>query len=184
MNETREVKLNVPYHSQFLEVEDYFWNIRSCGGTCIKMVLDYYLQEKRIDAESPNILNIMNEAFNSRGYDPNNGFVHDFAVSYFKKYGLESYRKEGSENLDEIIISIDNKNPIVVSITKHTLEQNKFHLILVVGYKYTEDVNGQKITNIIYHEPESTSPDRGAYRDCDIDTFLKDWRGKAIFVSK
>ena len=168
-------QLTVPYHSQFLEVEDHFWNIRSCGGTCIKMCLDYF------GVESPNILAIMNEAFTNGGYDINNGFVHDFAVVYFKKMGLESYRSEKMESVDTIVEAIDAGNPVMVSITKRTLEQKKFHLILVVGYE--KDDEG-KVKTIIYHEPESTSPERGAHRTCDVDTFMDNWRGMAVFVSQ
>lgn len=177
----RQVKLNVPYHSQFLEVEDYFWNIRSCGGTCIKMCLDYYHQfDNKID-NSSSILFIMNDAFNNGGYDAQHGFVHNFAVEYFKNHGLESNRLEGLESFDIIKDNLDNGNPVIVSIIKRTLEQEKFHLILIVGYEYDESSNA--VLNVIYHEPESTDPSRGAYRVCDTDTFLKSWRGKAIFVS-
>ena len=49
----------------------------------------------------------------------------------------------------------------------------------MVGYKS----KNQKITHIIYHEPESTDPLRGAFRECELEVFEKSWRGKAIFVS-
>ena len=186
----KQVKLNVPYHSQFLEVEDYFWNIRSCGGTCIKMCLDYYSLQKNISNSEEfknndlnnnvSILEIMNDAFNNGGYDAQHGFVHNFAVEYFNNHGLESNRLEGLESFDVIKDNLDNANPVVVSIIKRTLEQEKFHLILIVGYEYDESSN--EVVNVIYHEPESTDPSRGAYRVCDVDTFLKSWRGKAIFV--
>ena len=186
-----EKRLEVPYHSQFLEVEDYFWNIRSCGGTCIKMCLDYF------SIPGPSILEIMNEAFNTDGYHAENGFAHNFALNYFKENNLNSYRKEDLKNMNEIIISLDNNNPVIASIIKNTLEQTKYHLIVVVGYKYTLEENkdsesieseinkieNKKVTHIIYHEPESTDASRGAYRECDIETFQKYWRGKAIFVS-
>ena len=92
-------KLEVPYHSQFLEVPDSFWNIRSCGGACIKMCLDYFynIQEKGKVSNNISILEIMKLAKESGGYDVNNGFVHDFALNYFKENNLESYRKEVSK---------------------------------------------------------------------------------------
>lgn len=201
-----EKKLEVPYHSQFLEVPDSFWNIRSCGGACIKMCLDYF------SISAPSILEIMKLAKESGGYDVNNGFVHDFAVNYFKENGLESYRKEVSkktileieedymkrvelekENIfNKIVENVNNNNPVIVSIIKNILEQTKYHLILVVGYKYILEENSsaseagaenKKITHIIYHESESTDPSRGAFRECGLGVFEKSWRGKAIFVS-
>ncbi len=175
----KAVKLNVPYSSQFLDVEDHFWNIRSCGGTCIKMCLDYYHNLDSTVDNSPSILHIMNGAFNNGGYDANHGFVHDFAVKYFLQHNLDSHRMEGLSEFETLKASLDNGNPIIVSVVKRTLEQEKFHLILVVGYE--EDDDGRN-SRVIYHEPESTDPNRGAYRVCDMDTFLKSWRGKAIFV--
>ena len=177
-------KLSVPYHSQFLEVADSFWNIRSCGGSCIKMILDYQ------KIEAPSILEIMKEAEQSGGYDMKNGFIHDWAVSYFTKNNLHSYRKEVANEeekealLAEMFISIRKENPVIVSVSKRVLEQTKFHLVLVVGYQYETTDDMHHIKSVIYHDPESTDAERGAYRVCDVETFMSYWRGKAIFVSK
>ncbi len=177
-------KLPVPYHSQFLEVENNFWNIRSCGGACTKMILDYY------NTQGPEILDLMLLAETEGGYHPKNGFVHDWAVDFFKKNKLNSYRKESKTEeekeglLAEMFISIRKENPVMVSIEKRVLEQTKFHLILVVGYEYEDIDDRQHIKSVIYHEPESTDIEKGSYRVCDIETFMSFWRGKAIFVGK
>ncbi|MDQ5957365.1 MAG: hypothetical protein QG614_340 [Patescibacteria group bacterium] len=191
-------KLDVPYHSQFLEVEDYFWNIRSCGGSCMKMCLDYFFEKENKSFEK-SIKDIMEEAGEGGGYDMQNGFVHDFAVKYFESNNLQSHRVEIDKSvtnekeledkkleiLEEVLVSLDQDNPVMVSIVKHTLEQNKFHIILLVGYRYELDMNSNRsITSIIYHEPESTDLVKGAYRECSLDIFLENWRGKAIFVSR
>lgn len=177
-------KLSVPYHSQFLEVADSFWNIRSCGGSCIKMILDYN------KIESPDILDIMKLAQAEGGYDMGNGFIHDWAVEYFKTNNLHSYRKESASEeekeglLAEMFISIRKENPVMVSVEKRVLEQTKYHLILIVGYEYESVDDMHHIKHVIYHDPESTDESRGAYRVCDVETFMNYWRGKAIFVSK
>jgi hypothetical protein len=182
--EILEKKLKVPCYSQFLEVSDSFWNIRSCGGACIKMVLDYYNQIGKIEKNNKSILEIMEEAKEMGGYHSQNGFIHDYAVEYFVKNGLQSYRKEGLESIDEVINNLDNNNPVLVSVVKKTLEQTKFHLILVVGYKYYLGGGGEKIiTQIIYHEPEAVSLEGGSFRVCDLEVFKNSWRSKAIFVS-
>ncbi len=177
-------KLSVPYHSQFLEVSDNFWNIRSCGASCIKMILDYQ------KIESPGVLEIMKLAEFEGGYDMKNGFIHDWAVGYFQKNNLHSYRKEAANEeekeglLAEMFISIRKENPVIVSVEKRVLDQKKYHLILVVGYEYENIDDMHHIKNVIYHDPESTDKDRGAYRACDVETFMNHWRGKAIFVSR
>lgn len=190
-NESKNtIILEVPYRSQFLEVEDFFWNIRSCGGTCIKMLLDFY------KIKTPSILEIMNEAFNHGGYDISNGFVHDFAVNYFIKNNLKSYRKGIDKNIskdshefklkqieifNEMVDSIKNNSPVIVSIQKHTLEQNKFHLIVLTGLEFSDE---GEVISIYYHEPERTDPESGKNRKCDIKTFFDNWNNRAIFCFK
>ena len=36
------------HYSQYLEVKDYHWNIRSCSGSCVAMTLEY-LTGRKID---------------------------------------------------------------------------------------------------------------------------------------
>jgi hypothetical protein len=188
--------LEVPYHSQFLEVHDNFWNIRSCGGACIKMICDYH------SSSSDSIQEIMEYAKENGGYDMQNGFIHDFAVQYFKKRDMFSERvdtglltidkeEKKKDNFNLIINSINENNPVMASIAKQTLEQKKYHLVLIVGYKYIlanlegEDEDGNRIiTDIIYHEPESTDEKRGQYRECGAKVFFQAFTGKAIFASR
>lgn len=182
------MKLNVLYHSQFLDVKDYEWNIRSCSGTCVAMVMEYFLQ-KKID-----ILEFMKEAETAGGYSKINGMGHDYVISYFEKEGLKSWRyknvetKDRLENIDQLVESLRNNNPVIVSINKIVLEQKKFHTILLVGFEESES---GEITHFYYHEPEATmikveedSAVGGEFRCCDVETFKNGWRGRAIFVSK
>jgi hypothetical protein len=79
----------------------------------------------------------------------------------------------------------------MASVAKQTLEQRKYHLIVVVGYKYIladtefqdEDSN-RIISHIVYHEPESTDEERGQYRECEARVFFDAFTSKAIFASR
>jgi hypothetical protein len=180
--------LAVPYHSQFIEIQDPFWNIRSCSGTCAAMVLEFLL-EKKID-----ILEYMRTAEKEGGYHPINGMYHDYIISSFEKEGLKSWRyknletKDTLDSMEKIFESLRSGYPVIVSVNKVILEQTRFHLVLLVGY--VEDELGN-ITHLYYHEPEATLVSKegdpavgGANRKVDVETFKKFWRGKAIFVSK
>lgn len=182
------MKLNVPYYSQYLEVKDAEWNIRSCTGACVAMVLEYLTGEKL------DILAFMKDAEEHGGYSKLNGMNHDYITSFFESKGLKSWRyknektKDVLSTIDPIIDSLRNGNPVVVSITKFILEQKKFHTVLAIGF--IENEKGE-ITHLYYHEPEATVvriPDDplvgGAERCCDIETFKHSWRGRAIFVQK
>lgn len=184
----KQVKLNVPYYSQFLEVKDYEWNIRSCTGACVAMTLEY-LTGKKID-----ILDFMKEAERMGGYSRLNGMNHDYVISFFEHEGLRSWRhkdqatKDVLGTIDSIIESLRNNDPVIVSITKFVLEQKKFHTVLVIGFEENEQ---GEVTHLYYHEPEATiarasddSAVGGADRCCNIETFKKSWRGRAIFVQK
>lgn len=168
-----EVKLSAPYYSQFIDVTDSFWMLRSCGAVCMKIV------GETLGKEMKDIVTICEEAQSKGGYDMTNGWVHDYMVSYMEECGFDCYRKEGLTTIDEIIASLDAGNPVIVSVEKRVLEQKRFHMITVVGYTASSTVS-----SIVYHESEATDKTRGAYRTCDFSTFMEYFRGKAIFVSR
>ncbi len=187
------MKLAVPYYSQFVDIQDLFWMLRACGAASFKMVAEYH------GVTVPDLLTLCNEAKEKGGYDMQNGWVHDYLVTKAQELGLQAYRKEGLTNLDEVIASLDAGNPVIVSVEKRVLEQRRFHLIVLTGFEqsrtdddFTQTVaenttpHSQPLTPnyFYYHEPESTDREKGQYRTCDVETFMKYWRGKAIFISK
>jgi hypothetical protein len=184
----KEIKLNVPYYSQYLEVKDYQWNISSCTGACVAMVLEF-LAGKKID-----ILQFMKKAGEEGGCTRLNGTSHDYVIKFFESEGLKSWRyknkdtKDVLDTVDPIVESIRGGSPVIVSISKFVLEQKKFHTVLVIGLKENEQ---GEVTHFYYHEPEATIASvpgdpavGGEGRCCDLETFKKSWRGRAIFVSK
>jgi hypothetical protein len=163
------MKLDVPYYSQFIDIQDPFWMLRACGGLCFTMVAKYH------GVQVPDILTLCNEAKGKGGYDMNNGWVHDYILTKAHEFGLEAYRKEGLTDIKEIVESLVSGNPVIVSVEKRVLEQKRFHMVTVVGYE--DDM-------IIYHETESTVKEKGMYRRCAVETFMQYFRGKAIFITK
>jgi ABC-type bacteriocin/lantibiotic exporter with double-glycine peptidase domain len=161
------MKLVVPYYSQFADINDPFWIVRACGAACLKMVAEFYHKE------TPDLVTLGNEARERGGYDMANGWVHDYIVTKAQELGLSAQRKEGLTMTEEITASLDAGNPVIVSVEKKVLEQKRFHMVVIVGYE-----DGV----FIYHEPESTDREKGQYRTCDIQTFTSYWRGKAIFI--
>ena len=162
------MKLLVPYYSQFLDTSDAFWMLRACGAVSLKMVAEYH------GITTPDISTLCIEARDRGGYDMVNGWVHDYIVTKAKEIGLDAERKEDLTTTDEIVASLEKGNPVIVSVEKRVLEQTRFHMLVIVGYGDGE---------FIYHEPESTDRERGAYRSCNTETFMEYWRGKAIFIS-
>jgi hypothetical protein len=161
------MKLDVPYYSQFVDVSDHYWMLRACGGVCLKSVVEFH------GKEVTDLVSLCNEAKERGGYHLENGWVHEYIVTKVNEYGLEAYRKEGIVDVGEIVTSLLEGNPVIVSVEKRVLEQTRFHMIVLVGYE-----------SFYYHESESTIKEKGMNRVCSSEVFMQYFRGKAIFITK
>lgn len=166
------MKLDVPYYSQYADIQDPFWMLRGCGACALKEILEFY------GKEASDLVTLCNEAKEAGGYDMENGWVHDYLVSKAASCGLPAFRKEGISDLNEIISYLNEGKPVMVSVEKRVLEQTRFHIIVLTGF---EEENGE-ISSLYYHESESTNKKKGKHRSCSKETFLQFFRGKAIFI--
>ena len=168
------MKLLVPYYSQFLDVEDKYWMPRACGMACVKMVLDFY------EVDTAPLDELIKKGSEEGGYGPW-GWVHDYFVALAKEYGLEAHREEKmdpSQGMAVITLALRHNHPVIVSAVKYILGQTKFHMVVITGY---EEDRGA-ITGLYYHDPESTTRERGQHLFVDKETFMREWRKMAIFI--
>lgn len=167
--------INTPYYSQFLDLSDQYWMPRACGITCLKMILDH--QGK----ETPSLLEMCAAGVHDGGFGKS-GWIHDYFVKVAKSYGLDAHREErmiveqGIRKIKEYLLS---GNPVIVSVIKRLLGQDKFHMVLLTGF---EEKNGE-VVGFYYNEPESTDREKGKNIFVPIELFLNDWRKMAIFIS-
>ncbi len=98
-----------------------------------------------------------------------------------RELGLSAYRKEGLTGVAEIMRALDTGIPVMVSVEKRILEQKRFHMLLVTGYEVGEH---NSVSSLRYHEPESTSKEKGIHRQVEVKIFLEYFRSKALFVSR
>ena len=82
------------------------------------------------------------------------------------------------KGMASIIDALRRNHPVIVSATKHILGQTKFHMVVITGY---EEDRGA-ITGLYYHDPESTTRERGQHLFVDKETFMREWRKMAIFI--
>jgi len=174
MEKTNGMKLEVPYYSQFLDVEDKYWMPRACGMACMKMVLDFY------EVDTASLDELIKKGSEEGGYGPW-GWVHDYFVAFAKKYGLEAHREEKMDPEKGVVAIADalrHGHPVIVSAVKYILGQTKFHMIVITGY---EEADGA-VTGFYYHDPESTTREGSQHLFVSREIFVREWRKMAIFI--
>jgi len=190
------MKLDVPYYSQFLDVEDKEWMPRSCSVVCLKMIFDYNSIDKNLSIDDLKQEGVIIGEYTMDGWS------HEVLVRLARNHGLHAYRQEfrsqtinisnnsakeseheerlKNEGIEKFVKSLENEELVIVSINKFTLGQEKSHAVLLTGF----EKDGEKITGFYYHDPESLDREKAAHLFVDIKTFKKAWKKFAIFVYK
>lgn len=168
--------LEVPYYSQFTDVEDSAWKERACGAVCLKMLLDY------LNAGAPTLDELIKEGVAMDGFGPS-GWVHKTLVSLAGKYNVFLECKEfkniyDADAVGELAFSIEEGKPVIISAVRRFSEDKKFHLVVLVGF---EEEKGD-VMGFYYHDPDYENKKEGSKIFVNIDTFNKKWRRLAIFV--
>jgi len=165
---------NVPFYSQFKDVEDSYWAPRSCSIVNLKMIIDFY------NIKSPDLIDLIYLA-NNRGFFGRSGWYHEGILKLGEELGLIIHREEGvdfEKGLKKIKTHLDEGGLIIASITKKILGNKRFHSILITGYE------GDDMDLIYYHDPELLSGGNNKCFFVDKNTFENEWRKMAIFASK
>ena len=197
-DKTQKIVLDVPYYSQWLDVKDKKWQSRVCGIVCLKMVMDFFANKDGRKNPSADDLIKENEFINGFG---SFGSDHESLIMLARNHGFHAYRQEfkslhndyannkiktsshenrlTDEGVDKKVRKLENGFPVIVSAIKNFSEKDKFHLVVLTGFKKE---NG-KLKGFYYHDPDSSDSEEGMHKFVDIDTFKKHWRKMAIYVS-
>lgn len=171
------MKLDVPYYSQNDDIADPYWQPRGCGISCVKMALDYF------GADTPPLVQMAQTGEQEGGYSPV-GWIHDYEVELFGRYGFSAHREEkmdGESGILKIYEYLLNGNPVIVSIEQPKSNNNvRFHQVLLVGFEEKDD---ETISGFFFHDPDRRNGG-DPYRRISIEEFLKQWRKMAIFCRR
>lgn len=193
--------LEVPYLSQFNDLDDVEWQGRACGVTCLAMVLAYYEKEKRPLKALINLgeeLKAYNDKYdwydsglcsiaNRLGYT---AFRRRWALSkideeFFKKEGRTANDNEAynSQAVKEGLYSLENSLrlgvPVIVSVSKNFDEYNKGHFVVLTGY----EKDGEKLAGFYYNDPNSRDKKlKDEYAHLQL--FLDHWKRRGVFIVK
>lgn len=180
-----QIRIQVPYFSQYRDVSDEAWQFRACAIVNLKMVLEYYKNkypERGIPSNS--IEDLITQGVQLNGYI-GAGWVHDVIVILARNYGCSAYRQEFrssdpafenkfvEEGIAKIWKTVAEGSPVTVSVLPDFGQNTQFHTILIVGIG--ED-------GFYYHDPKSHTIEEGMYQHVTIDRFKQFWRKFAIFI--
>lgn len=164
--------LEIPHLMQHYDIDDKFWQDRSCGIVSLAMVLDYY----NIQAD---IQELINSGLKKDGYIKNIGWKHQVIVDLAKDFNLKSERKE-DDILDNLVGSIDREEPVIISVYKHFKNTNGGHLAVLNGYFTDKD---GELMGFYVNDPVGAS-----YKHKDqfieLEKFIQGWKKRAIYIKK
>ena len=178
-------KINVPYYSQYTNIKDEYWKPRACGALCLKMVLDFLVS---VNFGQPSeISKLSADDFvlfaNESGAYGTSGWIHQGLINIAEKFGIKMERKEFKDKLllngiKEIKKSLKTGKPVLVSVVKRFSEKDKFHMVVLTGYKSRFGF----IKGFYYNDTDYQNAEDGKDLFVDTGTFRKYWRRLAIFV--
>lgn len=205
-----KVILDVPFTSQNIPDVPKNWINRSCGVTCVKMVLDYFFEKDLIYFAGPknklSINQLIDEGIQIGSYKENVGWIHSGLVKILRNHGVLSYTQEFKSvnvtidqihgvtfvdgknypempiyGIKKIISSLNSERPVIVSVEPGFSNNKDNHLIVLTGF---ENINfDNKIDGFIYfHDPDARDGVEKINFKVSLSDFIKKWRKMAIFL--
>lgn len=181
-------KLNVPFYAQREIVSDDEKD-GACGIVCVKMILDFFF-----DTEF-DVHDLLKEGYIVGGKS-NKEWNHETLVRVLRNHGIQSYRQEfishdvldfdlsrgelNQERTEQFIDfgiykikkSIDEGNPVMVSVKPGFGMNESSHIVLIVGY---DD------SNFYFNDSQRLSTNEHPLQ-FSIEDFKTYWKNFAIFV--
>jgi uncharacterized protein YvpB len=172
----KDIKLDVPYFSQYVDIQDGGHRLRACGMTSAYMILKYF------GVNVPSLDEMVERGMREGGYGPS-GWKHDYFVTLFREYGFSCERQENMRDKDiEIFrMAIKNGNPVIISVTLRLWDQRNFHMLVLTGIR--ENINGE-LEGFFYHDPASLKEGGARHFYVPVPLFFTDWRRMAILPSR
>jgi len=159
---------NVPFYSQFHDIQPLAWQKVGCGVASLAMVIEYY------KPETVSVNTILEQAVKSGAYNKSAGWIHKGLVTLSNSYGLNGNTYDLSkESKDKAFIQFKKSlkdGPVITSIFyKFNPKSPIPHLIVIDG------IDGD---TVYYNDPASKEGEQ----TISVDLFLKGWKKKFIVL--
>lgn len=189
------MKLQVPYYSQFKDIQNPLWKEFGCTITCLAMAVKYFSPEEAL------ILDDLFEEGILIGGRSEHGWKHNSIVLLAHNHGIPAY----CEEFKSVFVDIDNKQFLesphsvfftdlgikkikqflengglpIVSVLPGLSGGKSIHTIILIGF----EVEDGKLSGFYYHDPDS-KVGLSSNVFITLPNFLKFWRKMAIFIHK
>ncbi len=159
---------DVPFYSQFADIQSVEWKKKSCGIASMAMLIDFYKPE----AVTPQKL--LAQGINSGAYVSDAGWSHQGLANLASKYGLKGKTYDLSKLDNQTSFSrfkdIVKDGPVMVSIHyKFDPKSTIPHLVVIT------DIVGD---TVYYNDPAGYA----AEKEISVANFLKGWKKRFITV--
>lgn len=183
------MNLELPFYSQLNDEIPVEKQMQLCGLCCVKMILDFY--EPEIEHK---IQDLIKETELIGAYDVEKDmWSHEGLVRVMRNHNVLAYPQEFrsvkvdleseefhendnqkyllQQGIEKIIFRIKKGYPVIASVAPNFGGNNQNHLIVIKGYKKTEEIS------LIINDPLD-----GPDKIVTLDYFLEFWRKFAIFT--
>jgi predicted double-glycine peptidase len=159
---------NVPFYSQFYDIDSIKWKKVGCGVASLAMVINYY------KPETVTVNKLLIQGITDGAYDQKAGWIYSGLISLAKQYGLsgKAYDLQKLSNASAFKQFKNNlKNgPVIVSVHyKFDPKSTIPHLVVVDGID----------NNVIYYNDPATKTGQS---QISVENFLKGWKKRFIVI--
>lgn len=156
----------VPFYSQFSDIQFPEWRGKSCGVASLAMIINFYKPNSALPQT------LLEDGLTSGAYLKNAGWLHSGLINLAKQYGLNGVSYELSsfskEAAFEKFKTLLKEGPLMASIFYKFDPQSPIpHLVII---------NGISDDKIYYNDPAETS----GGKSISIENFLIGWKQRFI----
>jgi len=168
ISNTKNIIPEVPFYSQFRDIDSKEWQKLGCGVTSLAMLINFY------KPNSVTVNNLLKEGIADGAYLDGAGWKHSGLVLLAKKYNLKSEAFDFSNlTKEDAFIKLEKslkEGPVIVSIHyKFDIKSSIPHLAVING------IDG----NIVYYNDPAG---KSAGEKISVEDFIKVWKKRFITV--
>lgn len=182
--------IEVPCYSQHRDVKERFWQNKSCGIVCVKMIIDYFHPDNLTTLSSLIKEGLVIDGFTKEGWSHHSLVIllrNHGVMAYsqeFRSHEIDLETKEGRKSsyeenfiqkgIEKIKENLDKKLPVIASVSKDFNGNKDTHLILLTGYddKY-----------VYFNDPNSENESEVQTLKKEFSYFLEYFRPMVIFTA-